>query len=292
LHNLSSTAMVHHVAREMGHRVGQKRVALVVVDGLSLWQWVPLRDILRQRVSALQLEERAVFAWLPTITPVSRQAILAASPPSSFPRSLHTTSQEPKLWRHFWTDSVGLDPEEVSYANVVGEGDAREIDEYITHRTRVAGIVIQKVDRIIHGMELGERGMYNQVVQWAQEGYLAHLFSCLIENGFEVYLTSDHGNVEAKGIGRPNEGAVADIRGERVRVFNDAETRSRVAGGFPGSVEWAGSGLPKDYLPLFAPGRGAFIASNRRIVGHGGISLEELVVPLVQMQTRKGGGDV
>jgi hypothetical protein len=284
--------MVHHVAREMSRRVVQQRVALVVVDGLSLWQWVPLRDDLRQRVSDLQLEERAVFAWVPTITPVSRQAIFAASPPLSFPRSLYTTSQEPKLWRRFWTDSVGLDPEEVSFANVAGDGDAREIGEYISHRTRVAGIIVQKVDRIIHGMELGERGMYNQLVQWAQEGYLAHLLYRLLEHDFEVYLTSDHGNVEARGIGRPNEGAVADIRGERVRVFNDAETRSRVAGGFPGSVEWAGLGLPKDYLPLLAPGRGAFIASNKRIVGHGGISLEELLVPLVQMQLRTGGGEV
>lgn len=295
LHNLSSTAMVHHIPRLIARRMGDGEVgkaALVVLDGLSLGQWVPLRDVLVQRASALRFEENAVFAWTPTITPVSRQAIFAATPPTSFPTSIGTTSKEKALWSRFWGDSVGLDSREVIYANLSGDGDAKEIEGEISHRTRVAGIVVQKVDRIMHGMELGERGMQGQVRQWAEEGYLAELISHLAERGFEVYLTSDHGNVEARGIGSPAEGAVAEVRGERVRVYDDPEQRSRVAAGFPGSVQWSGSGLPKDYLPLLAPGRTAFVAKNRRIVGHGGIALDELAVPFVRVQKRTGGGDI
>jgi hypothetical protein len=141
-------------------------------------------------------------------------------------------------------------------------------------------------------MELGEHGMHSQVRQWAEEGYLAGLIEQLMDRGFDVYLTSDHGNVEARGIGGPGEGAVAEIRGERVRVYADSEQRSRVAGEFPNSVEWPGSGLPKDYLPLLAPGRTAFVARNRRIVGHGGISLEELAVPFVHLEQKASGGDI
>ncbi len=295
LHNLASTAMVHHIPRLMARRVGNEgagRVALIVVDGLSLGQWVPLRDALMKLVSSLRLEESAVFAWVPTITPVSRQATFAASPPAYFPASIGTTSKEKTLWRRFWADSVGLDPGEVSYANFSGDGDAKEVEAELSHRTKVCGIVVQKVDRIMHGMELGERGMHGQVRQWAEEGYLAFLLSNLLERGFEVYLTSDHGNVEARGIGNPSEGAVADIRGERVRVYGDPEQRSRVAGGFPGSIEWSGPGLPGGYLPLLAPGRAAFVADKRRIVGHGGVSLEELVVPFVHVGRRANRGDI
>jgi hypothetical protein len=295
LHNLSSTAMVHHIPRLMARRMGDGevgKVALVVVDGLSLGQWVSIRDVLIQQISALRFEESAVFAWVPTITPVSRQAIFAASPPAYFSTSISTTSKEKTLWRRFWVDSVGLDPREVSYANFSGDSDAKEIEEEMSHRTKVCGIVVQKVDRIMHGMELGELGMQGQVRQWAEENYLAGLISHLAERGFEVYLTSDHGNLEARGIGNPGEGAVADIRGERVRVYDDPEQRSRVAGEVPGSVEWSGSGLPKDYLPLLAPGRTAFVARNRRIVGHGGVSLEELIVPLVRVAQRASGGDI
>jgi hypothetical protein len=295
LHNLSSTAMVHHIPRLMARRVEDGEVgnvALIVMDGLSLGQWVLLREVLVERASGLRFSESAVFAWVPTITPVSRQAIFAASPPAYFPTSIGVTSKEKALWNRFWVDSVGLDPREISYFNVSGDGDAKEIEEEISHRTKVAGIVVQKVDRIMHGMELGERGMHSQVRQWAEEGYLAGLIEKLMERDFEVYLTSDHGNVEARGIGRPGEGSVAEIRGERVRVYADPEQRSRLAEVFPGSVEWPGSGLPKDYLPLLAPGRTAFVARNRRIVGHGGISLEELVVPFVHVERETSGGDI
>ncbi len=295
LHNLSTTAMVHHVPRLMARRMGDGEVgkaALVVLDGLSLAQWVPLREVLAQRAPDLRFEESAVFAWAPTITPVSRQAIFAANPPTSFPTSIGTTSKEKALWGRFWVDSAGLDPREVVHANLSGDGDAEEVEGEISHRTKVAGIVVRKVDRIMHGMELGERGMQGQVRQWAEEGYLAGLISHLAERGFEVYLTSDHGNVEARGIGSPAEGAVAEVRGERVRVYDDPEQRSRVAAEFPGSVQWSGSGLPKDYLPLLAPGRTAFVVKNRRIVGHGGIALDELAVPFVHVQKRTGGGDI
>lgn len=40
-------------------------------------------------------------------------------------------------------------------------------------KRRVVGLVIDQVDRILHGMELGTLGMHNQVRQWTREGYLA-----------------------------------------------------------------------------------------------------------------------
>jgi len=46
---------------------------------------------------------------------------------------------------------------------------------------------------------------------------------------------------------------------------------------FPSAIEWAALGLPEDYLPLLASWRSAFVASGKRIVGHGGISLEEFL---------------
>ena len=145
--------------------------------------------------------------------------------------------------------------------------------------------MVRKVDDIMHGMELGTRGMHNQVHQWAEEGYPRRLIEGLLSEGFSVYLTSDHGNVEAKGIGRPAEGSIAEMRGERARVYSDPRLRARVAERFPDAMEWPGVGLPRDYLPLLAPGRTAFVSKNRRIVGHGGISLEEVVVPFIRIRS-------
>ena len=77
---------------------------------------------------------------------------------------------------------------------------------------------------------------------------------------------------------------VADLRGERVRVYPDRSLRARVKERFPDAIVWPPLGLPEDYLPLLAPGRSAFVQEGERIVGHGGISLEELVVPFVRIE--------
>jgi hypothetical protein len=126
--------------------------------------------------------------------------------------------------------------------------------------------------------------MQNQVRQWATQPYLRTLLTLLLDRGFLVYLTSDHGNIEAVGCGRPTEGAVADMRGERVRIYPDAALRDRVKERFPTALEWGTAGLPDNYLALLAPARQAFVQELHHTVCHGGASVEELVVPLVQIE--------
>ncbi len=144
--------------------------------------------------------------------------------------------------------------------------------------------MVDKVDKIIHGMELGTAGMHNQVGQWAKQPYLSTLLDLLLDRGYRVYLTSDHGHIEAEGCGRPAEGAVADLRGERVRVYPDAALRSKVQKRFPTALEWDPIGLPEDFLSLLAPSRQAFIQQKKHTVSHGGISVEELIVPLARVE--------
>ena len=156
------------------------------------------------------------------------------------------------------------------------------------HRIRALGLVVGAVDRIMHGMMLGQPGMHNQVRQWTGHGFLAALLDLLIEHGFTIFLTSDHGNIETRGCGRPAEGSAADLRGERVRVFPDPALRAKVRERFPDSIEWPPMGLPDDYFALIAPGRSSFVLPSERPVAHGGITLEEVVVPLVRIENERG----
>jgi len=112
-------------------------------------------------------------------------------------------------------------------------------------RLRVVGLVIDKVDQIMHGMELGSAGMHNQVRQWARQGFMRDLVGLLQTQGFQVYLASDHGNIEARGVGRPAEGAVADLRGERVRVYSDSRLRAQIKEAIDSRLPWRSpSGQP------------------------------------------------
>ena len=282
--------MVHHVPRLLARRLVDdpaSKIALVVADGLALDQWIVLRDIIVKQRPRFRFGEGAAFAWVPTITSVSRQAIFAGIPPFYFPSSIHTTNKEASLWTRFWMDH-GLKARQVGYSKGLGDGSLDDMREFaLRPDIRALGLVVDKVDRIMHGMELGAAGMLNQVRQWAEEGFMAALVDSLLDRGFTVYLTADHGNVDAEGDGRPSEGAVAELRGERVRVYSDSILRSRVKEQFPSAIAWSPLGLPEDYLALLAPGRTAFVRKGKRVVGHGGISLEEVVVPLIRIERSK-----
>ena len=281
--------MLHHIPRFLSRHIQdaqEHKVALILVDGLSLDQWIVVRKELATQRLEYSFVENAVFAWVPTITSVSRQTAFAGKPPIYFPNSINTTNKEPALWTQFWMGE-GLKQQEVGYTKGLGDGALDGVKEIIDQpQMRVVGLVVDKVDRIMHGMQLGTAGMHNQVRQWATQPFMVDLIDLLLDNGFRVYLSSDHGNIEATGCGQPPEGVVADLRGGRVRVYPNSTLRDRVKTRFPTAIEWPLYGLPEDYLPLLAPSRSAFVRKNERLVGHGGTTLEELIVPLVQIDRR------
>jgi hypothetical protein len=289
LHSLSflpRPVMLHQVPRYMAHRlsVGEStKLAILVIDGLAMDQWAVVQQELRS--SKWITEEFGLFAWVPTLTSVSRQSIFAGDPPFFFAASLDSTRKEEQHWSRFWEDR-GFRAGEVVY---VCQGNMEDDDIFITRveekiaqpRCRIAGMVVTTIDQMLHGIVTGTDGMHASVRHWAERGSLWRLLDALVDRNFEVLLTADHGNVEGVGIGKPNVGATAEVRGQRVHVFSDSLLRKNIAADYPGSIEWPNIGLPDDYLPLIAPPLRAFIGEGRRTVSHGGICIEEAIVPFV-----------
>ena len=287
----TNPAMLHHVPRRLARDIedsAKSRAALIVVDGLALDQWVTIRQLLQKQDANLVMRESATFAWIPTLTSVSRQSIFSGKPPLYFPSSINSTNSEEKLWKQFW-EGHGLSRLDVAYQRGLGDGDASNVLDAAIHpgKTKVVGLVVDKVDKIMHGMQLGSAGMHNQIKQWCQGGFLGALVGQLLDYGYEVWLTADHGNIECDGKGRPSEGVIAEIRGERVRVYPTLELRAQVAGSFAFAREWQSVGLPSNYFPLIAGGRDAFVNPGDSIVGHGSVAIEEVIVPLVKFERRK-----
>jgi hypothetical protein len=286
----TAPAMLHQVPRRLARDLedsDSRRVALIVVDGLSLDQWVTIRQLLQKQDISLVMRESATFAWIPTLTSVSRQSIFAGKPPIYFPSSINSTNSEEKLWKQFW-EGHGLSRLDVAYQRGLGDGDAADLLDSVIHpgKTRAVGLVVDKVDKIMHGMQLGSPGMHNQIRQWCQKGFLSTLVGKLLDYGYTVWLTADHGNVQCDGKGRPSEGVIAETRGERVRVYPTPELRAQVAEAFPFAREWKPIGLPAGYFPLVAGGHDAFVNPGDTIVGHGGMAIEEVIVPLVKFERR------
>lgn len=278
--------MLHQVPRFLAIRYGAggQRVALLVLDGLALDQWVQIREHCTEQAPYLHFDEATCFAWLPTLTSVSRQALFSGLRPREFSDSIETTSVEPRLWSRFWQDQ-GLRPSEIVY-----QGGIRRTDDLdglfalvSNPGIKVAGIVVNTVDDFVHGAVLGKRGITSQIESWCMSGFFERILGELLGLGFKVYLTADHGNADAAGVGRPNQGLAAEARGERVRVYRSVQVLDHSAKQLPGAFSLEIPALPPDYLPLFAGGRDAFVTAGEPLVAHGGVCVEELIVPFVSV---------
>jgi hypothetical protein len=293
LHNLpynQQPVMVHHIPRFLAVERTRKKlakIALLVLDGLAFDQWLLLREQIETCDPAWHFQDSTAFAWVPTLTSVSRQSIFSGEPPLYFPDSFETTSKEQMHWHRFWEDQ-GIQRLGVELVtNLSGPSDPR-LDAALTNpRLSILGIVWNKVDDIMHGIQMQTAGMHNQVRLWASQGHLQQLLIRLQQEGFAIYLTADHGNVTATGIGNPREGVLAETRGKRARVYDRPEFREEVKAKFPDSICWPNHGLPPARHVLLAGNLHAFTDDGDEIVAHGGIALEEVMVPFVTI-TRDG----
>ncbi|MCC5856372.1 MAG: BREX-3 system phosphatase PglZ [Idiomarina sp.] len=281
--------MIHKVPAWLANKVASnKKVCLLVLDGLGARQWPLLRNLLQARGSML-VEEHSCFAWVPTITSISRQALFSGKRPFAFADSLLTTSKEETLWRDFWVDH-GLARHQVLYAKNA-ERLSQEEWQNLIHPSalKVAGIVINFIDDQMHGMKAGMAGLNKMVELWLQQWGFIDKIDALLRQGFEIVLTADHGSQEALGVGGISDGVKAETRGERVRIYNAENTQLNTAATRPETVvAWPGPsyGLPHNCYPILAKAAHAFKPKGENVVGHGGISLHEVVVPLAVITSK------
>ena len=267
-------AALHQVAPRLARRIEDgAKILLVVIDGLGFAQWHPLR-----RTAGLTVHDATgSLAMIPTLTSVSRQAIFAGALPREFAEHINTTRAEQRRWRQFWMGQ-GVAEQDISFAKTLG-GDAGAIPE---SHGRAAAVVINAVDEILHGADvLGDRQVAAGVDLWARTGFLASLVRAATQAGYETWITSDHGNLPTVPRQAPSEGQTVEKAGSRVRIYPNATLREQAAE--HGEV-WDPPGLPTEdagYYPLFAPGRSGYNSAGR--VSHGGISLDEVIVPVARV---------
>jgi hypothetical protein len=277
--------MVHHIPRYLALRRSavEERIALVVFDGLAMDQWIQIREHLAARLPSFSADESGCFAWLPTLTSISRQALFSGLKPREFSNSIETTLQEPSLWTRFWQEN-GLRTSQIMYRKGLKRVEQLPaLQEAISiHDVKIVGLVVDMIDEIVHGAMLGKRGIVGQINAWCETGFVEKLLLLLWKEGYHVYLTADHGNVDALGIGRLSQGVVSELRGERVRTYRSETLASSVPPNLD-AFRFRTSGLPSDFFPLYASARGAFVAKGDRIVAHGGMSVEELIVPFIKI---------
>lgn len=162
-----------------------EKVALVVVDGMTYWQYLLLEKGLQQQgISAVN---SFTFAWLPSITKLSRQAIFKGDIPKlDYKQSPY---EEQKLWENFWISQNGV--KKVESYNISYNHGSITIDN--TNKTRQA-FVDTTLDERMHAVG-NIRELYLLSEEWAKDA--ASDIKDIYEMGYQIYITTDHGNIQA-----------------------------------------------------------------------------------------------
>ena len=252
-----------------------ERIALLVLDGMGLSQWAQIKETM----GLTPLESQPLMAVIPTVTSISRQAIFAGALPRHFPNSIGDTRGESELWSRFWTEIAGLGIHDVNYLHT--QGTAR-VEELGFAHYRASGVAALVIDELGHSSTV-----YHDVQQilgidqWIERGFLRGAIDEASKCAAELWVTSDHGNLMCQGIGPSNPGVLGERATTRVQIFDSEISRS--AASAPG-IDWnVKPTLPPEVLPRFAAKTDAYTTRGKKLLTHGGLSIHEVVVPLVRL---------
>ncbi len=268
LHSLSGTrypVTVHKVLdyiRAQSH----KKKALFVIDGMNLWQW----QLLKQKIeeNKIACSDVPSFAWLPSITAWSRQALFKGAKPILS----EDNSKETTLFTEYWLKQ-GYQSYQISFTTF------SKTSEIPDSNVTIAGFVCNDLDTIMHGAIMGNQQLYVDTKTWIESSKIVTFFEALLKEGFTIYVTTDHGNIEAKGIKNLSLSTrnLSKSRGKRHIQFVDEKTaRSFIEQNPHLSVGLAGSSIYLKDTSAFT--------SNPCVVTHGGSHLLEMVIPMGVLQ--------
>lgn len=160
-----------------------EKIALIVIDGLAYWQYALLKDLLPG-----QKKEQVIYSWIPSITQLSRQAIFRGDIPLK--NYIQNPKNEEKLWTSYWK-SKKINDFEIKYLH----GDIT-IDKN-TAITKYA-LVYKDLDDKMHS-STDYRDLLKLTENWVDRSQIIITFETLLKNDFTLFITTDHGNIQAKG---------------------------------------------------------------------------------------------
>ena len=243
-----------------------QKVALVVVDGMAYWQYEMFRAVL-EAFHISPTKEDWTYSWIPSITCLSRQAIFAGQHPTI--DYIQSPSNERMAWQSLWPTAF---PQYI-YDN------QKDQTLHINKDCKRLALVTVALDEKMHNST-----SYLELLAltkiWAKS--FAKRFQQLKEAGFDIILTTDHGNVLAKGWRpfTPTEKAHLygkASRGHRHAIFMQRDASDRFVSDLGYSIQYLHKQLwfaIRDNLS-FAP-------SGRVEITHGGSHLFECMIPFIK----------
>ena len=265
-----------------------EKVALAVFDGMGMAEWEIIRNYLENNSFSIK-SEKQVFAILPTLTNYSRQAIFSGKQPNEFSKTIKNPREGP-YFKEFWINSIGSSEKDILFDHIILDKQTllrsnNEFLDAIEEDVPIIGIVFSFIDNLLHGpceLDVGKKLFHQSIRNFLSESCLADLFRMLLEKGYHLYMTSDHGSIFGTGNGYYGKQMLVERQGKRCMIY-DRRTLAEEQQKSTDCSLFDSRFVPEDNFILFANGSHFFGNIKSKEITHGGISIEETIVPLSEI---------
>ena len=293
-----------------------RRVFFIIIDCMRLDQWFSLEPMLED---LFDVQREYYCSILPTATPYSRNAIFSGL----LPAELH--KKHPDLWQEnsqdertknryerqlldFQLDRLKMTPEKgTKYLKIYEAEEAHQTRRQI-HSFKdlsLVSMVFNFLDILAHGRSESEilqelapdEAAFRSVMKaWFAHSPLYDIFRALSAQDVSVVLTTDHGSVLGRraALVYGNRDTSTNLR-YKYGVNLNTDAKQAVIVRRPMDYMLPDDGVNKnyvlareDYYFVYPTRFHEYERQYRGSFQHGGISLEEMVLPLMTLTPRRG----
>jgi CheY-like chemotaxis protein len=290
----------------------EKSTFLIVIDNLRLDQWRMLSDILGEHFK--MEKEDAFYSILPTATQYARNALFAGLMPSEIQKKF------PDKWKNdedeggknmfeedFLADNLRRNgfSGKFSYNKITNLNNGKKLVDNFNHllQNQFNAIVYNFVDMLSHArtdMEVireladNDAAYRSLTVSWFNHSPLYDIFKLIAKHKCDVIVTTDHGTIKvddpSKLIGDKNtntnlrykQGKNLDYQKKDVFEIKRPEDaflpKSNVSSTYVFAKEAKFFVYPNNY--------NHFMNYYKNTFQHGGISLEEMIIPIAFLKSK------
>lgn len=269
-----SPILINHTMEYMKEH--SSKYVLIVMDGMSEFDW----NIISESFIDITYEKSSVMTMIPSTTSVSRQCLLGGK----LPLQLENPWKLDKEKKEFFSCALelGFKENQIAYE--------RGYEVQFAPAIKCGVIIITEVDDIVHAQKQGREGMAQDIKLMSKQQKLLALTKNILLNGFDVYITSDHGNTSCLGMGQIRKtGVEVETKSRRFLVLKDFADKQNIKEKY-GLLEYPKYYLPKEYDYLICDNENSFDVNGANVISHGGITLDEVIVPFIKIKAVENNG--